>query len=63
MYEEDKTKDRLRHQPSSVIRITRFVTADITFIFRKFEGYTPNGLGARSIPVERLSDKNLASGF
>ena len=32
---------------------------EITFIFRKIEGYTPSGLGARSIPVDRLSDKNL----
>ena len=27
----------------------------ITFIFKKFEGYIPSGIGARSIPVERLA--------
>ena len=35
---------------------------EITFIFRKFEGYIPSGIGARSIPVDRLAeDKNVIS--
>ena len=32
---------------------------EITFIFRKIEGYTPSGLGARLFPVDRLADENL----
>ena len=28
----------------------------INFTFRRFEGYTPNGLGTRLIPVDRLAD-------
>ena len=28
---------------------------EITFIFRKFEGYIPSDIGARSIPVDRLA--------
>ena len=31
----------------------RFVL-EITFIFRKVEGYTPSGLGSRSFTVDRL---------
>ena len=37
----------------------------ITFIFRKFEGYIPSGIGARSVPVSRqagmLADENIIS--
>ena len=33
--------------------------AEITFIFRNIEGYTPSGLGARSFPVDRLAEENL----
>ena len=36
---------------------------EITFIFRKIEGYTPSGLGSRSFTVDRLAgwpaDENL----
>ena len=32
---------------------------EITFIFRKFEGYIPSGIGARSVPVSRLADENV----
>ena len=28
---------------------------EITFISRKFEVYIPSGIGARSIPVDRLA--------
>ena len=31
----------------------RFMPTEITFIFRKFEGYIPSGIGARSVPVSR----------
>ena len=27
----------------------------VTFIFRKIEGYTPSGLGSRSLTVDRLA--------
>ena len=30
---------------------------EITFIFRKFEGYIPSGIGARSVPVSRLAGR------
>ena len=48
----------------------RFVPTEITFIFRKFEGYIPNGIGSRSVPVGRqaagwqagrLADENVIS--
>ena len=32
---------------------------EITFIFRKTEGYIPSGLGSRSFTVGRLADENL----
>ena len=36
---------------------------EITFIFRKFEGYIPSSIGARSVPVSRqagrLADENV----
>ena len=32
---------------------------EITFVFRKIEVYKPSCLGARSIPVDRLTDENL----
>ena len=30
---------------------------EIPFIFRKFEGYAPSGLGSRSIPVDRQAGR------
>ena len=43
----------------------RFVPTEIMFIFRKFEGYIPSGIGSRSVPVDRqagkLSDENIIS--
>ena len=32
---------------------------EITFIFRKIEGYTSSGSGARLFPVDRLADESL----
>ena len=32
---------------------------EITFIFRKFEGYIPSGIGSRSVPDGRLADENV----
>ena len=34
---------------------------EITFIFRKFEGYIPSGIGSRSVPVGRLADEHVIS--
>ena len=38
---------------------------EMTFIFRKFEGYIPSGIGARSVSVGRLAgwlaDENVIS--
>ena len=31
----------------------------IAITFRKIEGYTPSGLGARLIPVDRQADENI----
>ena len=31
---------------------------EITFIFRKFEGYIHSGIGSKSVPVGRLADEN-----
>ena len=28
---------------------------EIMFVFRKFEGYIPSSIGARSVPVSRLA--------
>ena len=33
------------------------MATEITFIFRKFEGYIPSGIGARSVPVGRQADR------
>ena len=33
----------------------RFMPMEMTFIFRKFEGYIPSGIGTRSVPVGRLA--------
>ena len=37
----------------------------MTFIFRKFEGYIPSGIGSRLVPVgrlvSRLADENVIS--
>ena len=30
---------------------------EITFIFRKFEGYIPSGIGSRSVPVGRQAGR------
>ena len=35
----------------------RFVPTEITFIFRKFEGYIPSGIGTRSVPVSRQAGR------
>ena len=46
---------------SMIIGIVK-VRANVNNIFRKIEGYTPSGLGARLIPVDRLgwlADENL----
>ena len=36
---------------------------EIMFIFRKFEGYIPSGIGSRSVPLGReagrLADENV----
>ena len=38
---------------------------EITFIFRKFEGYIHSDIGSRSVPVDRLvgwlADENVIS--
>ena len=44
--------------------LQRFVPTEITLIFRKFEGYILNGIGSRSVPVDKLawlSDENVIS--
>ena len=35
----------------------RFVPTEIMLIFRKFEGYIPSGIGARSVPVSRQAGR------
>ena len=41
------------------------VPREITFIFRKFEGYKHSGINSSSVPVDRqasrLADKNVIS--
>ena len=37
----------------------RFIRTEITFTLRKNGGYIPSGLGGRSFPIDRSTDKNL----
>ena len=32
---------------------------EITFIFRKFEGYIHSSIGSRLVPVDKLADENV----
>ena len=36
---------------------------EITFIFRKFEGYIPSGIGAKSVPVSRQASRQNVISF
>ena len=44
-----------------MIGIAKVVPTEIALIFGKFQGYILNGIGSRSVPVDRLSDENVIS--